>query len=409
MPPTKASLLYPFLRVWYIFRNLERSAVDLLTLMKKKGMIRTAGLMTGTSMDGLDICVADVDLTPKGLNYSVLYSESVPFPHELKNRIQQNLTGSVPQMCALNYDLGRFYAEEVDKSLKKHHVLSLDLIGTHGQTLHHISGHSTLQIGEPAFLAERLRVPVVSDFRAADIAAGGTGAPLIPAVDMWLFQQEKRGRVLLNIGGVANITLLPPASSHLPVLGFDTGPGMGLLDERFQQLFDGSYDKDGNIASQGTINTEVLNQWEKHPFIQKNPPKSTGRDEFGLQWLAEHKNDLEKMDPPSQLATLAAFTADTIANSILNHKNVYEISELLASGGGSKHPLVMKILVEKLQSIHIRSVKEMGVDPDSKEALGFAILAVACIRNIPGNIPSVTGAKRRVVLGKITPVSHEDK
>jgi anhydro-N-acetylmuramic acid kinase len=376
--------------------------VELQKLMSKKGMIRTVGLMTGTSMDGLDICVADIDLMEKGLNYRVVYSESVPFPDELKTRIQKGLREKAPDICSLNYDLGRFYADEVEKSLQKHNIFSVDLIGTHGQTLHHISGHSTLQVGEPAFLADRFQVPVISDFRAADIAAGGTGAPLIPAVDLWLFQQDNTGRCLLNIGGVANITLIPPAGSELPVLGFDTGPGMGLLDERYRQLFEGSYDKDGQQARQGKVHREILKKWKQHPFIVKNPPKSTGRDEFGVDWLDEHRDELDRMEPSSQLATLTALTAETIAESILPKQREYRMTELLAGGGGSRHPLILKILEDKLSGIYIRSVKDAGVDPDSKEALGFAVLAVACIRRIPGNIPSVTGARKPVVLGKIT-------
>ncbi|MCD6235071.1 MAG: anhydro-N-acetylmuramic acid kinase [Candidatus Marinimicrobia bacterium] len=376
--------------------------MELQKVMRKKGMIRTVGLMTGTSMDGLDICVADIDLTQKGLQYKVLYSDSVPFPSKLKERIRENLTGHVPEMCALHYDLGRFYAREVSESLKRHHISSVDLIGSHGQTLHHISGHSTLQIGEPSFLADTLNVPVVSDFRAADIAAGGTGAPLIPAVDLWLFQKKDTGRCLLNIGGVANISLIPPSRIHLPVLGFDTGPGMGLLDERYRQLYEGPYDTNGEKALKGKIHQDILNTWKRHPFILKNPPKSTGRDEFGADWLNEHREELESMDGPSQLATLAALTAETIADSVLKYRDPYTLSELLAGGGGSRHPLIINYLKEKLKGIQVKSVKDAGVDPDSKEALGFAILAVACIRRIPGNIPSVTGARKPVILGKIT-------
>ena len=305
-------------------------------------------------------------------------------------------------MCALHYDLGRFYAREVSESLKRHHISSVDLIGSHGQTLHHISGHSTLQIGEPSFLADTLNVPVVSDFRAADIAAGGTGAPLIPAVDLWLFQKKDTGRCLLNIGGVANISLIPPSRIHLPVLGFDTGPGMGLLDERYRQLYEGPYDTNGEKALKGKIHQDILNTWKRHPFILKNPPKSTGRDEFGADWLNEHREELESMDGPSQLATLAALTAETIADSVLKYRDPYTLSELLAGGGGSRHPLIINYLKEKLKGIQVKSVKDAGVDPDSKEALGFAILAVACIRRIPGNIPSVTGARKPVILGKIT-------
>lgn len=376
--------------------------MELVELMKKKGMIRTAGLMTGTSMDGLDICVADIDLTVKGLKYSVIHTEFIPFPESLKKRIRYGLTGTTSHICALNYELGRFYADELGKSLNDHGIDSVELIGSHGQTLHHISGDSTLQIGEPSFLAERFHVPVVSDFRAGDIAAGGTGAPLIPVVDQWLFQHKTFGRCLLNIGGVANISLIPPVTSVLPVLGFDTGPGMGLLDEQYRQLFKGSYDRNGEIALYGRIQRDILDVWEKHPFILKKPPKSTGRDEFGVDWLAEHQQELDQMDPPSQLATLAALTAETIVHSIIPYREAYQINELITGGGGSHHPLIIKILEDNLDGMVIRSVKEFGVDPDFREALGFAILACACIRRIPGNIPTVTGARRSVVLGKIS-------
>lgn len=376
--------------------------MELTELIKKKGRVKTAGLMTGTSMDGLDICVADIDLTENGLEYSVIYSEFISFPESIKSRIRDGLTGSTQEICALHYDLGRFYADELEKSLTSKGINSVELIGSHGQTLHHISGHSTLQIGEPSFLSERFNVPVVSDFRAGDIAAGGTGAPLIPAVDMWLFQHDKTGRCLLNIGGVANITLIPSDGSKLPVLGFDTGPGMGLLDEQYRQIFKGPYDKDGQVALSGHIHREILDEWEKHPFLLKNPPKSTGRDEFGVDWLNKHRKDLESMDPPSQLATLAVFTAETIAKSIIPYREAYHITELFTGGGGSRHSLIIKVLEEELPGMNIRSVRDCGVDPDSKEALGFAILACACIRRIPGNIPTVTGARRPVILGKIS-------
>ncbi len=376
--------------------------MGLTKLMKKKGKIRTAGLMTGTSMDGLDICVADIDLTEKGLIYSVIYSDFIPYPDSLKMKIRNGLCGTTPELCALNYDLGRFYADELDKSLKNQGIDKIELIGSHGQTMHHINEHSTLQIGEPSFLAQKFNVPVISDFRAGDIAAGGTGAPLIPAVDVWLFQHEKLGRCLLNIGGVANITLIPPMGLKLPVLGFDTGPGMGLLDERYKQLFPGDYDRDGLEALKGTIDHILLSGWMQHPFIRKKPPKSTGRDEFGQGWLAEHGQELEKTKPHSQLATLAAFTAETIVQSIIPYQKKYQIAELLTGGGGSRHPFIMNVLKEKLPNLKIQSVQNSGVNPDSKEALGFAILACARIRGIPGNIPTVTGAGRYAVLGKIT-------
>lgn len=365
-------------------------------------VIRTAGLMTGTSMDGLDICIADIQLTPDSLNYQVIAAGFVPFPAELRQRIVESLNTSTEIICALHYDLGRFYAASLQKFLTEKHIEGLELIGTHGQTIHHISGHSTLQIGEPSFLAEQCGVPVISDFRARDIAAGGTGAPLIPVIDEWLFGHQETGRVLLNIGGVANVTLLPPRDSHLPLLGFDTGPGMGLLDEYFQQNVHQNYDEDGRLAAQGKADLLLLQRWLQHEFIVSAPPKSTGRDIFGRHWLRQHKEELDVLELADRFATLAALTAHSIAANIRPFLGQYAIKSLYVSGGGTRHPVIMAQLKKQLPELIIANTSSLGVDTDSKEALGFAVLATAFIKKIPGNKPSVTGAEHSVVLGKLT-------
>ncbi|HDR04812.1 MAG TPA: anhydro-N-acetylmuramic acid kinase [Candidatus Marinimicrobia bacterium] len=364
--------------------------------------IRCAGLMTGTSMDGLDICVADIQMSKEKLDYQVIGTGEIPFPQELKQRIRKSLNGSTPLLCELNYDLGRFYGDALSNFLDTERISGVELIGTHGQTVHHVSGHSSLQIGEPSFLAERLKVPVVSDFRAKDIAAGGTGAPLIPFLDQYLFGKQVFGAVLLNIGGVANVTILPPKQSGMPILGFDTGPGMALLDEQFQRIFAKAYDEDGSLAGEGRINEALLKMWLQHPFIQAAAPKSTGRDVFGLNWLDEHQNELDSLADVDMLATLAAFTADAVALNLQPYLESCEIQKLYLSGGGSHHSVISNRLKEKLRSLDLAKTESLGVDVNSKEALGFAVLAVAFVKGIPGNIPSVSGAKKPVLLGKLT-------
>jgi anhydro-N-acetylmuramic acid kinase len=365
--------------------------------------IRCAGLMTGTSMDGLDICVADIQMDEETLDYEIIGQGEIPFPDELKQRIRHSLNGNTPLVCELNYDLGRFYAEALSDFLEKERISGVELIGTHGQTIHHVSGHSTLQIGEPSFLAEKLKISVVSDFRARDIAAGGTGAPLIPFLDQYLFGKQPFGAVLLNIGGVANVTILPPKESDRPLLGFDTGPGMALLDEQFQRLFAKAYDEDGSFAGKGLINETLLKLWLQHPFIQAAAPKSTGRDIFGLTWLNEHQKELESLADADMLATLAAFTADAIALNLAPYLESYRIQKLFISGGGSHHSVISTRLKNKLKSVELAKTESLGVNVNSKEALGFAVLAVAFVKGIPGNIPSVSGAKRPALLGKLTP------
>ncbi|MBC8403446.1 MAG: anhydro-N-acetylmuramic acid kinase [Candidatus Marinimicrobia bacterium] len=356
--------------------------------------------MSGTSMDGLDICVAAIDLSETELDFKIVHFNSIPFDDDIRDKIRAALSGTTAQVCSLNYELGCWYAQKAKSELEKQGLMDIDLVGCHGQTLHHINGQSSLQVGEPSFLAQALEVPVIADYRAADIAVGGTGAPLIPRIDEWLFRHKNKARIALNIGGVANVTLLPPKGNGT-VLGFDTGPGMALLDEVYQLATGDKYDQDGNLAGNGKIDLKLIAEWICDDFITKAPPKSTGRDHYGTKWLETHENQLADLNIEDRLATMAAFTAKSIYSNCQSFLQQFEPDYLIVGGGGVHHRPLMQLLVKLFPGQKIVTSTEFGIDPDAKEALGFAVLAVAFIKGIPGNLPSVTGADKSVVLGKL--------
>jgi len=293
-------------------------------------------------------------------------------------------------------------AIETERFLTKQNIGRVDAVGMHGQTVHHISGESSLQIGEPSFLAQLLEVPVVSDFRAADIAAGGTGAPLIPMVDSWLFQRKTGAVLCLNLGGVANVTFLPPAGSGEPITGFDTGPGMALMDEAMRISTGKKFDEKGACSVRGVPDIEKVNDWLDHSFIQAPPPKSTGRDTFGLSWLKENAYPGPMESPDDLLATLSLFTARSVAVNCRQFLPLDSVQQIIVSGGGVYNEAVMNHLKEVFAPLTLVTSQEHGIDPFMKEALGFAMLGAANFKRIPGNIPSVTGAARQVILGKVT-------
>ena len=356
--------------------------------------------MSGTSMDGLDICVADIDLSEIKLDFEIVHFNSIPFDDHILNKIRAALSGTTAQVCSLNYELGNWYADSVVQELNSNCISNIDLIGSHGQTLHHISGQSSLQVGDPTYLAQSYGVLGIYDFRAADIAAGGTGAPLIPRLDEWLFRHHNKARIALNIGGVANVTLLPPKGNGT-VLGFDTGPGMALLDEAYQAATGEKYDQDGKLAGKGQADLQLITEWLRDDFITKAPPKSTGRDQFGTEWLAAHKSQLANLPIEDRLATLAVFTAESIYRNCKSFLQQYNSDYLIVGGGGVHYRPLMQQLARLFSDLKTVTSAEFGVDPDAKEALGFAVLAVAFIKAIPGNLPSVTGADKPVVLGKL--------
>ena len=364
-------------------------------------VIRTVGLMTGTSMDGLDISIADIGLRKNKADFNVIRTTSIPYPNNLQFQIRQSVYDTGKDTNALDRDLGIWYADKLFEYLRSESIDNIELIGSHGQTIHHVSGQSSLQIGDPSFLAGKFNVPVISDFRTADIHVGGTGAPLMPRVDEWLFRNIDTAIITLNLGGIANVTLLPCINNG-EVIGFDTGPGMALLDETYLVESKEGIDLGGELALKGNADKRLVNNWLKAPYFLELPPKSTGRDQFGIDWLADHRHELDSLAIVDKLATLSLFTAKSVFLACEDFIRDNQVEHVVISGGGIHHSCVMKHLVEQFSPIALVPSDELDVSADGKEALGFAILAVAHVKGIPGNIPSVTGAKKALVLGKMT-------
>ena len=364
-------------------------------------VIRTVGLMTGTSMDGLDISIADIGLRKNKADFNVIRTTSIPYPNDLQFQIRQSVYDTGKDTNALDRDLGIWFADKLFEYLHSESIENIELIGSHGQTIHHVSGQSSLQIGDPSFLAGKFNVPVISDFRTADIHVGGTGAPLMPRVDEWLFRNIDTAIITLNLGGIANVTLLPCINNG-DVIGFDTGPGMALLDETYLVESKEGIDLGGELALKGNADKRLVNNWIKAPYFLELPPKSTGRDQFGIDWLADHRHELDSLTIVDKLATLSLFTAKSVFLACEDFIRDNKVEHVVISGGGIHHSCVMKHLVEQFSPIALVPSDELDVSADGKEALGFAILAVAHVKGIPGNIPSVTGAKKPLVLGKMT-------
>lgn len=358
------------------------------------------GLMSGTSMDGVDACLAHIELSEDHFAFDLLDGTTVPFRSEVRRAISHALSEKADDVAALHFRLGEVYARVAEKFLRGRKV---DLVGCHGQTLAHVDGSHTLQVGSTAYLARQLNVPVASNFREADVAAGGNGAPLMPFLDWLLAKSRPKPAVMVNIGGVANIAAVAPGAAREAVIGFDTGPGMGLIDEGAGLLFGAPYDEDARHSNGGTVSEELLTELMSHPFIQRPPPKSTGRDEFGVQLVKEIKSRFP-LPPSDLLRSLVRFTGRSIAVNIRQSVEFHdEVDTLIVSGGGVHHPLVMSDLQAELPGMEVVTSRELGVDPDLKEALLIAVLAVAQVEGVSGNMPGVTGAREQVVLGQLAP------
>ena len=379
------------------------------------------GLMSGTSVDGIDAAI--VEISGHGLETSVnlIAFETFPFPSGVPQRILalcQPDTGRVDDICEMNFYIGHLFAEAVKHILQKSGMSASDiaLIGSHGQTIHHLPKDgstyhdvsrypSTLQIGEPAVIAHETGIPTIADFRVADMAAGGQGAPLIAYPDYLLFRNPTKTIGLLNIGGIANITVLPANCSLDSVSASDTGPGNMCIDAVVREITEGTerYDKAGMRAAQGTAYQPLIDEWLKHPFFQLRPPKTTGREMFGNTFAMEclaacRKNGLSDNDA---IATLTELTARTITHYIAQFvAEQSPINRLYVSGGGVHNQTIMKRLTELLTNTAVEPVDNSGISADAKEAIAFAILANETLHGQSGNVPSATGASVRKILGK---------
>jgi anhydro-N-acetylmuramic acid kinase len=375
------------------------------------------GLMSGTSADGVDAAVVKLEGSPPALAWEVLGHTHRSFPRELRAEIFacfQPESGSVDRLCRLNFLLGREFGtavlnvvEEAGLSMDR-----IDLIGSHGQTVWHEPpihrAGSTLQIGEPALIAEMTGVPVVSSFRTRDMAVGGQGAPLVPLADWLLLSHPSRTRVAQNIGGIANVTFLPPTGGDLEpqgVIAFDTGPGNMLIDEaaRLATRSAWEFDHDGGLALQGNVDESLLASWLAEPYFQKKPPRTTGRELFGIQRATDYWNQAIELglSPSDVVATLTALTARSIEHAYRTFLPAFP-EEVIVSGGGVRNHTLMAMLKERLAPAKVSATEKYGLASEAKEAVAFAVLAYQTWHRRPGNIPSATGAARAVVLGSIT-------
>jgi anhydro-N-acetylmuramic acid kinase len=360
--------------------------------------MRVAGLMSGTSLDGIDVAI--VDIAGRGWNTRVktVALGSTPYPRAVREALLavSNRQTHTAEISRLNFLVGELYAKAVLRAARGSRV---ELIGCHGQTIYHQSGAHTLQIGEGAVIAERTGVPVVCDFRPRDIAAGGCGAPLVPFVDYLLFRHRRRGRVALNIGGIANITVIPPGAPPEEVVAFDTGPGNMVIDALVSHATGGrrTFDRDGRIAARGRVNANLLAELLADRYYRRRPPKSAGREQFGREFVA--RLVATRLPLPDLIATATALTAATIARACPRAGNW----DLVVSGGGAHNRQLMGYLAAFLPAFTVRTSAEFGIDIDAKEAIAFAVLAYQTWHGRASNLPSATGARRAVVLGKVVP------
>ena len=371
------------------------------------------GLMSGTSVDGIDAAI--VEISGHGLEIAVnlIAFETFPFPSGVPQRILALChpdTGRVDDICEMNFYIGHLFAEAAKSVLQKSGIPASEiaLIGSHGQTIHHLprDAHttrhpSTLQIGEPAVIAHETGIPTIADFRVADMAAGGQGAPLVSYPDYLLFRDSVKTVGLLNIGGIANLTVLPANGSLDTVLASDTGPGNMCIDAVVREVTDGTerYDKAGARAARGTPYQPLIDAWLKHPFFQLPPPKTTGREMFGNTFAMAclEACRLHRLADNDSIATLTELTVRTITNFIVEQ---HPIDTLYVSGGGVHNQTMLRRLGEALVDTAVEPVDNSGISSDAKEAIAFAILANEALHGGYGNLPSATGASVRKILGK---------
>jgi anhydro-N-acetylmuramic acid kinase len=379
------------------------------------------GLMSGTSMDGIDAALVRLTGPAEQPRARLRAFDTLPYPPEVRQWIMQVAAGELTSaggVSRLNFLLGELFAQAALRICRVAHVSArrVSVIGSHGQTIYHqgrrelIPGHreaaepNTLQIAEPSVIAERTGVPVVADFRTADVAAGGQGAPLVPMVDYLLLRHGRKGSVALNIGGIANVTVIPAKAKPLDVVGFDTGPGNMVSDALVRHFTEERehYDAGGRVAALGKVNEPLLADVLCHPFFLQPPPKSAGREQFGRAFVARYFLSRRRARFEDLLRTSLELTARTIADALA--RLVFpekKIDRLIVSGGGAHNRLLVKRFAELLPNLTVELSDRYGLPVDAKEAIAFAILADRTLHGLPGNLPRVTGARRAVVLGKI--------
>lgn len=386
--------------------------MDIEAIRNKKARF-VIGLMSGTSCDGVDAVLVRIKGTGISLAMKLIAHQTFPYANDLRNRLlAEHMTAK--DVCLLTFELGEVMAEAclAMMDIAEDNQQEVDFIAVHGHTIaHYPPGSSTgrvgtLQIGESAVIAQRTKKPVVSDFRVRDMAAGGQGAPLVPYADWLLFRREDRTVVCLNIGGIANITVVPPKFED--ILAFDTGPGNIAIDGAVRLLSRGtrSYDENGETARRGKVINEFLEYLLSDSYFSKEPPKSTGRERFGVDaYLRDALANRREHSYEDLIATITQATAQSIADAYKNYvAPKYDVAHIIVSGGGAMNSTLMLKLKEALPDVKIYISDRIGISYDAREAIAFAILGNETICGTPANVPQATGASEAVVLGKITPV-----
>lgn len=389
---------------------------------KHKTMI-VAGVMSGTSADGIDVAVCRIapgEAAGDSPHVTLLGLVERRYPKAVRAELLRIMGGdasSAAQMSHLHWRLGGLYADAVARAAAKLSV-QIDLVGLHGQTVHHGSApvkvlgaavRSTWQMGEAAVVAERLRCPVVSDFRPADLAAGGQGAPLVPMLDYCMFRSARVNRVLLNLGGIANLTAIPSGAGFDRVIAFDTGPGNMVMDALMQQIYGKAYDNRGRTAGHGRFVGSVVDILLKDKYFLKKPPKSCGREEFGASFAERLRKLVVAAGEPEEHSVAVAMQL-TMHTIVLAYQRFCQPklnggpTEVIVAGGGARNDLLMKFLRTTFRAVgaELRPMEELGIPSQAKEAVAFALLAWLTWHRRTGNVPSATGADRAVVLGKVT-------
>jgi len=379
-----------------------------------------AGVMSGTSADGINVALVRITSSRSRAGTSrvhFLAHAEYPYPKHVRRAVlaaMNSSKASVADLARLNFLLAELYADAV-LATQRRFRLKAELVGCHGQTLYHqgevapFLGRrlaATWQTGEGALVAARVGVPVVSDFRPADMAAGGKGAPLVPFLDFLLYRDSRVGRIVQNIGGIANLTAIPASASSNSVVAFDTGPGNMLIDAVTDQLFGKAFDRDGRIAGSGAVVDPVISDVMRGSFFRRKPPKTAGREEFGREFAQDFVRRCGRVDKRDIVATATALTARSIADAlrrfVIRRTGTYQ--DFVASGGGASNPTLMAMLANELRplGLQIRTSDEFGLPSEAKEAAAFALLAFQTWNRKPSNVPSATGAKRPAILGKIS-------
>lgn len=390
------------------------SRIEELVRVARAPKRRIVGLMSGTSLDGIDAALCDVSGSGTATQVQLLGFETFPYPPELRRRVLEAIEGGSPaDVCELDFALGELFAEAVEGICARTGVplQQIDLVASHGQTVWHVDRTqgetpSTLQLGQSAIIAERTGRIVVSDFRPRDIAAGGGGAPLVAWLDHCLFARPGRVTILLNVGGIANLTVVTERPED--VLAFDTGPGNLLVDEVCRELLqdEGAFDEDGKYSALGEVDPALLERLLAHEYLHLPPPKTTGREVFGVEMARGLIADYDRERLIDLLATAVRFTAASIGRAVREHVlgRYGQVHELLVSGGGAHNQTLLRFLELELPGVTIRHFDQAGLPfgADAKEAVAFALLANETVQGRPSNVPAATGARRPALLGKIT-------